>query len=530
MLNVNSEPLSKRQKTAKKKTSEVPQKITIQTQSHQEVESVSTQEDLQCYESIPTIEKSQELSSPSSTTGNSPKRQSRRIQQLINQQKSIRKLESDLHNWNWIKCKPLSPLRSQFGSTVAEGKIFVFGGVHNDRLNLVEMFDPKTKEWTTGFSMFSPRSGCACASVGNKIYLIGGTVGDSETPSNSCGIYNITTSRWSNMETMHNSREQHSVVVAKNKIYALGGYGCYGRSEVYDIDSGKWIEIKRMNQDRYGFAAVAVGTKIYCIGGKLDSKHILLSSHGKDKEHSDYLDTMEVYDIGKDEWTTFDAEMVNRRYGCSAFAAGSKIFVLGGCVDNQVTKAVEVFDIEENKWSGGTITPKFKWERKDFAVHVSGRDLFVIGGSDSLNVRESKSKRNSPSSSMEMNHNADRAQNYDIRTERKRRLCLQTSNRNDLSPRYGYRMHNNMESGSRVTGNFVTNGFVDGGLKQKLRAKKEKLNNMENIIFNCIRSGPYHEREQYLEKEVEAMEVEWFGEVQKGDLEERINKLQHIAE
>ena len=115
--------------------------------------------------------------------------------------------------------------------------------------------------------------------------------------------------------------------------------------------------------------------KIYAIGGMTEFK----SNCNAGREYGRFLETMEVYDINTNQWSTSNAHMKNRRYECSLSLIASKIIVLGGSAEEKYVPAIEAYDIEEETWSGSIITP-LSTQRHGFCAILVGINLYVIGG------------------------------------------------------------------------------------------------------------------------------------------------------
>lgn len=70
----------------------------------------------------------------------------------------------DTENNTWTPIAPLSVPRSAFSLAAINEKLYAIGGYDGQEfVNVVEVYDPSTDQWTTGMTMSSPRSGLACA-------------------------------------------------------------------------------------------------------------------------------------------------------------------------------------------------------------------------------------------------------------------------------------------------------------------------------------------------------------------------------
>jgi hypothetical protein len=283
---------------------------------------------------------------------------------------------TDLTN-QWFSLPSMNTPRYRFASSMLNGKIYVFGGSTNShRLNSAEMYNPDTNTWIELKDMKYARSGCSSVVVGHNIYVLGGF--DTLSVLRSGEIFNTITMTWSSLPSeMRYKKERHQSVAIGNKIYAFGGYDSLGRGEVFDIDTGYWSIMEPMKTRRYLFDAVAIEGQIYAIGGMMEPRDC---PKNDSDQYSRYLETMEVYDTSTDTWKISSQKMSNRRSGCSVFARGSKITVLGGCDEKLFVQAIETFDVLSQRWSGSAIPP-FCQERKEFAAFLREDDLIIIGGS-----------------------------------------------------------------------------------------------------------------------------------------------------
>ncbi len=70
---------------------------------------------------------------------------------------------------------PMPTARSSFAIAVYDDKIYVIGGtVGNGFVGNNEVYDPLTNSWETKASMPTPRADLSANVVNDKIYLIGG--------------------------------------------------------------------------------------------------------------------------------------------------------------------------------------------------------------------------------------------------------------------------------------------------------------------------------------------------------------------
>ena len=94
------------------------------------------------------------------------------------------------------------------------------------------------------------------------------------------------------------------------------------------------------------------------------------------------LDAVERYNPSSDTWATLP-NLPTARAGLGLAAVGGKVYAIGGRTGGQgilkngnVLDTVEIYD---GTWSAG---PSMPTPRSDFAITVSGTDIYVIGGWD----------------------------------------------------------------------------------------------------------------------------------------------------
>ena len=102
--------------------------------------------------------------------------------------------------------------RGGVGVAVIGDKLYAIGG-HEilAPLDSVEVYDPKTKEWSWGDSMLCARDAVGAVTFGEKIYVIGGFNGDTYLDSVEC--YDPEQGEWSMVPSLCYSRAGAGVVV-----------------------------------------------------------------------------------------------------------------------------------------------------------------------------------------------------------------------------------------------------------------------------------------------------------------------------
>ncbi len=267
----------------------------------------------------------------------------------------------------WVTKTSMPTKRGELGAVAVGDKIYAIGGSYEqDTLiiitNIVEIYDTKTATWTQGPSMPTPRARMAVVAMDNKIYVIGGTNGDSVLAINE--VYDITTNSWTNRASMPTPRCGAAAATINGKIYIIGGWnnGVLSINEEYDPVTDLWIQKSPMPTPRTYSAAAVYKGKIYVVGGYssyfclcnevyepvadsweakspmqvyrdalalVEYKGRLFAIGGRDMLPGEGTDFNEMYNPDTDEWI-FRARMPTARYFLGAVGSSGGIYVIGG--------------------------------------------------------------------------------------------------------------------------------------------------------------------------------------------------------
>ena len=124
---------------------------------------------------------------------------------------------------------------------------FSFSG--NKRISSkVERFNPLCNQWETRRPLSVPRFFGLLASVGNKLFLLGGATVDSAgnvVCVDKVECYTPLTDTWTTVASMAEPRAEAGLAVMDKRLYIVGGYSWNTNKrlksvEYYDIDRDKW--------------------------------------------------------------------------------------------------------------------------------------------------------------------------------------------------------------------------------------------------------------------------------------------------
>jgi len=275
---------------------------------------------------------------------------------------------------SWQTVSPMPSPRAFAGAAVAGGKIYVAGGrdstaTDNGILNVLEEYDPAQAggTWTAKAPMPSKRYGFAMASVGDKIYVLGGA---SKSALESTVLeYDPSANTWSQKAPLTTARYFNSATVVSGKIYVIGGYDANGNPlasvEVYDPVANSSSSRSPLPTARGDLAVTAISSTILVAGGNPNTIN----------QFSPTADTYE-FDTSGNAWQA-KTPMLQARAEAGAAAIGGFAFICGGTTGQTVKSEVFRYKLDGGSWASSTPISK---GRSGVSVVAVGETLYVIGG------------------------------------------------------------------------------------------------------------------------------------------------------
>ena len=309
---------------------------------------------------------------------------------------------SALAQGKWSSLKQIPQGEEEVYGTAAGGKMYVLGGLgvfpgwEPKQMNW--SFDPATNEWTKLPEVPEGLHHPGLAAVGDKLYWIGGfSIARPQggglpawVPSSAVWIYDINAKTWSEGPALPTPRGALSATAVGGKIYAIGGARNPSYStpelrpnvpvenlavvEVLDTATGQWSTAAPMLTARNHHGSALVDDKIYVVGGRIGSTFIIGLSNN--------VSTTEVYDVGKNTWSSVPG-MPTPRSGIGVAAVNGRVHVVGGeaYINDLVGtyRTHEAFDPKTNSW---TRLPPMPTPRHGLAVGEIGGKMYAISGSN----------------------------------------------------------------------------------------------------------------------------------------------------
>lgn len=280
---------------------------------------------------------------------------------------------------------PLAEPITSFGSIAAGGWLYVYGGHHGTRheyssdkvskdfyrLNLT---DGKTWE---KLPALGAAQGTAIVAHDGYIYWIGGMFARNKAGEKrdlvslkDAGRFNTKTKTWENLPALPQGRSSHDAVVVGDKLYVGGGWSLDGGTAAAKyLTNLAVLDLKKKNATwetaPQAFSRRALGMaerdgKIYFIGG-MDAE-------------DEVSDAVDVYDIKTGQWTKGAPVPPSKMkgFGASACSAGGDVYF------NGMTGIVYKLSADGTAWEtvGNLKTARFAHR----LVGVNSETLVALGG------------------------------------------------------------------------------------------------------------------------------------------------------
>jgi hypothetical protein len=255
----------------------------------------------------------------------------------------------------WRSLAPMPTERRSFATAVLDERVYVLGGgdesapvIPRPPVTTVEIYDPATEVWTTGPSMLVAVSEHMAASVGGKVYVIGG-VPDVGIASTAVQEFDPTTQQWALKTPMPDARYAAAVSVHGDRIYIAGGRGAGVNLNSllwYEPGSDTWGAGTPMSESREGAAGATLNNRFVVYGG-------YTSMHVPD---GGYRRLVELYDPAMDIWA-FGTDGSPRRDAGTA-VHGGLMFAFGG---NNTARSLDwnqAYDSAPDQWLGKLYMPE----------------------------------------------------------------------------------------------------------------------------------------------------------------------------
>jgi len=252
------------------------------------------------------------------------------------------------------KIKPSMRQSRSHAAAAAQGnRIYVMGGIGEAAppLASVEIYDPKTGQWTEGPPLPTPRSHIAAVALQERIFALGGK---SQKPdgsvefSKAVEIFNPSTQNWERGPDLLFFHADGGAAIWRGIIYVVGGEHPEATAgdnlgsasaERWDPLRKKWFEIPSLPTPRFGFATVGFNNRIIAMGGRT-------RQGGKDV----FFETAEAFETAQKAWEPYSLTQLPTPAAGVGACSMANLFVLGGEDGRGVLNQVYSVDQLQRRW------------------------------------------------------------------------------------------------------------------------------------------------------------------------------------
>ncbi|CAE8599104.1 unnamed protein product [Polarella glacialis] len=252
----------------------------------------------------------------------------------------------DLTSGLWTTMPPMPTARRWCGAAALRGMVYVVGGhLEGEVSDAVERYNVSAGMWEVMPALPTAREACAVAVSGGRLYVLGGSrneeallaserfypdeLGFSDGP------------EWEKLSDMPAARDACCVATVGGRIFVLGGRDgtrFLASGDVLQVSQGSWSPLPPMSTARLGSSAVAFGTnQIFVFGG-----------HG---ESGEALASVERFDASLYIWEQI-VPLPTARLGCLALcgsvaATSGYICIFGGHDGTGASTAADRLEVED---------------------------------------------------------------------------------------------------------------------------------------------------------------------------------------
>ncbi len=275
-----------------------------------------------------------------------------------------------------------------------------------------ENFSSNYGIWERLPAMPTARSEIACATIGTRIYVVGGIGLDGSK--RAFEAFDVNSGRWEKLAPLPTKLNHTGVAAWGGSVYVSGGFLDLRQNQfsvslyAYDVRTGRWEDLGPMPDFRYKHFMIARNGWLHLIGGlhlrEIWSYHIatgrwrtdLITPLPECRDHtvvlqdSNYLYVVGGrndrvaeadcwrYDFQSGCWTVF-ARLPGPRGAPAAVLHRGRIHVVAGedLITQTVSRRYDIFDLTSGSWSVGKPMPR---PRHGMASALIGDSWIVIGG------------------------------------------------------------------------------------------------------------------------------------------------------
>lgn len=283
--------------------------------------------------------------------------------------------------WETITSADSSKLvaRHEAAFVKVKHRFYLLGG---RKIRPVSIYDPKKKVWTKGAKPPIEMHHFQPIVHKDNIYIIGALTGKypGETPIPNIYSYNVTSDTWSKGAEIPKERLRGSTgnVLKGDVVFISCGIKDGHRSDhknwldTYNLTTGEWKVLPNAPRVRDHFQAVLAKDKIYVLGGRV--------SKAPKRTFHETIGEVDVYDIKTKQWTTLPNKLPTQRAGIMGLYYKKEILVIGGesVKQKKAHAEVEALNLKTLTWRS---LPMLQRGRHGTGACVHNNEIYIASGS-----------------------------------------------------------------------------------------------------------------------------------------------------
>jgi N-acetylneuraminic acid mutarotase len=213
-----------------------------------------------------------------------------------------------------------------------------------------------------------------------RIYFMGGYCPVTEEARETTNYeYDPQKDTWTAKANIPIGRSNFAITSFEDRIFVIGGDPLLPNNDLYLTGDDKWEALTPLSIPRQHIDCARIGNKIYVVGGLVRDMNPPEDSEQKIPIMA--TDTIEIYNIEDNKWTK-GASSPEARHGVQAAAVNGKLYAIGGAYDQKkefmLSSAFERYDPESNMWES---LPDLPAPILTPGIAVIKEKIFIIGGS-----------------------------------------------------------------------------------------------------------------------------------------------------
>lgn len=265
----------------------------------------------------------------------------------------------------WQQPAEMPSARSRMGVATLGNKLYIIGGERTSgTTGLVEIYDSVSNQWQEGSGKPTAVANVQAVPIGTEIYVPGGCTSET-TAISTLEVYSPADNSWRTGAPMPAKRCAYAAVAFGEKIMIVGGWdGAVYKPDVfvYSTITDSWETLGTPYPKAVGFAGAALQDGLLVVAGGYDGMH-------------EYADVFQ-YSFDTGEWEPLPS-LNTARGGLGLVSLGDSLYAVGGGWTHPVSSN-EQWSPDTNTWSEIDTPNIGEW--RNLGLATIDRKIYAVGG------------------------------------------------------------------------------------------------------------------------------------------------------